>query len=162
MSERPRPFEGVTDFFGELGRMREIGAYGYPPGQAGRTHATAWVPPTDIFARGSDLGLRIDLAGVAPEDVSITFAQGVLTVSGERQSWVGTDGDDSFHLRERFYGAFRRSIALPEGTTQAQISAEFDNGLLELTIAGGAAAAQPVRIAVRAKGADTPADPSAG
>lgn len=156
MSERPRPFEGVTDFFGELGRMREVGAYGYPPGQSERTHATAWVPPTDIFASGSDLGIRIDLAGVRPEDVTITFAQGVLTVSGERRSWVGTDGDDSFHLRERYYGAFRRAIALPEGTTDAQISAEFDNGLLELTVSGAAQAAQPVRIAVRAKTADPP------
>lgn len=154
MSERPRAFEGVTDFFGELGRMREIGAYGYPVGQAGRTHTTAWVPPTDIFASGDDLGIRIDLAGVRPEEVSITFAQGVLTVSGERPSWLGTDGDDSFHLRERFYGAFRRAVVLPEGTTEGQISAEFDNGLLELTISGGAQAAQPVRIAVRAKTAD--------
>ncbi len=157
MNERPRAFEGVSDFFGELGRMREIGAYGYPQGQPpGRTHATAWVPPTDIFASGSDLGIRIDLAGVRPEDVTITFTQGVLTVSGERPSWLGTDGDDSFHLRERFYGAFRRAVVLPEGTTEAQISAEFDNGLLELTITGGAQAAQPVRIAVRAKTADPP------
>ena len=149
-----KQFEGVTDFFSELARMRQIGTYGHPGGQEDqqRTHATAWVPPTDIFARGDDLGIRIDLAGVHPEDVSITFAQGVLTVSGERRTWQDTDGDDSFQIRERFYGAFRRSINLPEGTQESQISAEFEDGMLELIVTGGAAAAEPARIAVRAKG----------
>ena len=154
MAEGPRKqFEGVTDFFSELARMRHVGAYGNPVGQESqqRTHATAWVPATDIFARGEDLGIRIDLAGVSPEDVSITFAQGVLTVSGERRTWQGTDGDDSFQLRERFYGAFRRAITLPEGTQESQISAEFEDGLLELTVVGGAAATAPARIAVRSK-----------
>lgn len=154
MAEGHRPFEGVTDFFSELGRMRQIGAYGYPAASEDqqRTHATAWVPATDIFARGDDLGIRIDLAGVRPDDVSVTFAHGVLTVSGERQSWVGTDGDASFHVRERFYGAFRRAITLPEGTTEDQITAEFEDGLLELVVQGGAVAAAPVRIALTRRG----------
>ena len=107
------------------------------------------MPATDIFARGDDLGIRIELAGVRPEDVTITFSQGVLIVSGERRTALGTDGDDAFHIRERFFGAFRRAITLPEGTSEAQIDAEFENGLLELTIAGAAAAAQPTRIALR-------------
>ena len=152
--EQRKQFEGVTDFFSELARMRQIGTYGNPGAQEGqqRTHATAWVPATDIFAKGDDLGIRIDLAGVHPEDVSITFTQGVLTVSGERQSGLGTDGNENFQIRERFYGAFRRAINLPEGTTESQISAEFEDGLLELIVTGGAAAAEPARIAVRAKG----------
>lgn len=154
MAEGQRnPFEGVTDFVSELGRMRHIGAYGYPPGHEAqqRTQATAWVPATDVFAHEADLGIRIELAGVSPDQVSITFAHGVLTVSGERRTWEGTDGDGSFHVRERFHGAFRRTITLPEGTTDAQITAEFENGLLELTVAGGAAQAEPARIALQPK-----------
>jgi HSP20 family protein len=149
-----KQFEGVTDFFSELARMRQVGTYGNPMGHEGsqRTHATAWVPATDIFARGEDLGIRIDLAGVHPDDVSVTFTQGVLTVSGERRTWQDTDGDDSFQIRERFYGTFRRAINLPEGTQESQISAEFEDGQLELIVTGGAAASEPARIAVRAKG----------
>jgi HSP20 family protein len=148
------PFEGVTDFFSELGRLRHVGTYGAEPMQEGRqrTHATAWVPATDIFVRDEDLGIRIELAGVRSEDVSITFSQGVLTVSGERRTALGTGGDDSFHIRERFYGVFRRSITLPEGTGDEQITAEFENGLVEITVAGAAAAAEPTRIALKTKG----------
>ena len=51
---RRNPFEGVTDFFSEMGRMRAVGLHGgLEPGlqDAERTHASAWVPATDIFAR---------------------------------------------------------------------------------------------------------------
>ena len=154
MTEGQRnPFEGVTDFFSELSRMRHIGSHGYEPGHEGRqrTHANAWVPSTDIFVHGADLGIRIELAGVRPEDVSITFSQGVLSVSGERKTWLGTDGDESFHVRERPYGTFRRAITLPEGTREDQITADFENGLVQLVVAGGAAAAEPTRIPLRTR-----------
>ena len=62
MAEQHRnPFEGVTDFFSELARMRSIGLRGGPEhtGEAvERTHASAWVPTTDILARGADLLIR--------------------------------------------------------------------------------------------------------
>lgn len=145
------PFEGVTDFFSELSRMRELGTHGgsHSHEDKQRTHASAWVPATDIVARDQDLVIRVELSGVEPDDVEITFSHGVLTVSGERRSELGTGSEDSFYIRERFYGAFRRAITLPEGTDDSQISAEFENGLLELTVRGGATGAEPKRIALR-------------
>jgi HSP20 family protein len=146
--DRRNPFEGVTDFFSELSRLREIGARGseHAHESAQRTHARAWVPATDIFARDADLVIRIDLAGVRPEDVDITFSHDVLTVSGERRTELGTSGEDAFYIRERFHGAFRRAITLPEGIEPGQISAEFDNGLVEITVKGGMAGTEPTRI----------------
>lgn len=157
MPDVPRnPFEGVTDFFSELNRMREVGAHGREHGQEERqrTHASAWVPATDIFARNGDLVVRIEVAGLRPEDVDITFSHGVLTVSGTRRTELGTGGDDSFYIRERFYGAFRRAITLPEGTDERQISAEFHNGLVEITVRGGVTAAEPTRIPLRDRSSD--------
>ena len=58
MPDDPKnPFEGVTDFFSELSRMRELGTHGRDQGHEHRqrTHASAWVPATDIFARDQDL-----------------------------------------------------------------------------------------------------------
>jgi HSP20 family protein len=83
--DRPNPFGGVTDFFSELARMRSVGVRG--GGEHGveaveRTHASAWVPPTDILALGDDLVVRVELAGVDPEDIDLRFSHGVLTVSG--------------------------------------------------------------------------------
>jgi HSP20 family protein len=146
----PNPFEGVSDFFSEVARMREIGTRGYDPHQSRmRTHATAWVPATDIFARDGDLVVRVELAGVHPEDIEITFSQGVLTVAGQRLTELGGADEDSFFVRERPYGAFRRSITLPAGVGESDISAEFVDGLAEITVAGGASAAEQSRIELR-------------
>jgi HSP20 family protein len=152
-SHSPRnPFEGVTDFFTELSRMRDVGAHGreHPREERKRTHASAWVPTTDIFARGDDLVIRVELAGVDPDDVELRFAGGVLTVSGNRDPEFGEDGDEpTFYVRERFYGEFRRSINLPEGTRPEQIQAAFDDGLVEIVIAGAVSHAESTRIALR-------------
>jgi HSP20 family protein len=149
----PSPFEGVSDFFSEMARMREIGRTGYDQAHQSsmRTHATAWVPATDIFARGDDLVIRVELAGVHPEDVDITYSQGTLTVAGRRHRELGGADEDSFFVRERPYGAFRRSITLPATTSESDISAEFIDGLAEITVAGGcsAKAAEEGRIELR-------------
>lgn len=142
------PFRGFMDMASEWNRMRSLGTYGQEPGQENqeRTHATAWVPSADVFARGSDLVIRVELAGVDPEDIDVTFHESVLTISGERKK----DLDEvDFYVHERFYGVFRRSMTLPASVAEDQISAEFVNGLVEITVKGGAAAAEPRRIQIR-------------
>ena len=142
------PFRGFLDMASEMNRMRHIGSYGYESSQEGqeRTHANAWVPNADVFARGRDLVVRMELAGVAPEKIDVSFHQGTLTVSGEREKDVE---DVSFYVHERFYGVFRRSMTLPAGIDDDDITAEFENGLVEITVEGGAATAEPRRIEVR-------------
>ena len=151
MEGHRNPFEGVTDFFSELNRMRDLGRHGYEHAHEDRerTHATAWVPAADIFSRAGDLVIRIDLAGMRPDDVAITFADGQLTVFGERSTEEDTGGPESFYIRERFYGSFRRAVTLPPGTEQSQISAEFENGLVEVIVRGAASGAEPQRIALK-------------
>jgi len=151
---RRNPFEGVTDFFSEMNRMRALGLRGGPEQgmqDAERTHASAWVPVTDIFARGEDLVIRVELAGVDPEDIDLRFAHGVLAVSGTRRSEIDDDNDVEFYIRERFYGEFRRTINLPDGTEQSQISAEFDDGLVEITVRSGVSSSDSTRIALADK-----------
>ncbi|WP_193612801.1 Hsp20/alpha crystallin family protein [Nocardioides lijunqiniae] len=150
MSEHRNPFEGVTDFFSELSRMRSVGLHGR--GEHGvevseRTHASAWVPSTDILSHGDDLVIRVELAGVDPADVDVSFSHGVLTVSGTRPT--GADDESAqFLIRERFHGAFRRAVTLPEGTEAEQIHAVFDDGLVEITVAGAVAATDGTRIEI--------------
>ncbi len=150
MTEQQRnPFRGFLDMASEMNRMRNIGAYGQETGQEDRerTHATAWVPTVDVFARGRDLVIRMELAGVAPQDIDVSFHENTLTVSGERGRDM--DGEVSFYVHERFYGVFRRSMTLPAGIDDSDISAEFDNGLVEITVRGGATNPEPRRIEVR-------------
>lgn len=152
MSEaRRNPFRGIVDVMSEMNRIREVGRTGHETGQENRqrTHATAWVPSTDIFAKGADLMIRVSLSGVFQEDVDVTFSDGVLTVSGERRSDLDEEGV-SFYVRERYYGTFRRNITLPAGIDESSISADFENGLLEIVVRGGAATAavEPRRIEI--------------
>lgn len=148
MSERRDPFRGLVDSISEWNRMREYGMYGPELGQEQRrTHATAWIPTADIFARGDDLILRYELAGVREQDVDITLTGGVLTVSGERRSELDED-EVHFYARERSYGHFRRSMNLPESVDGSKINASFEDGMLELTITGGAAYPEPERIRI--------------
>jgi HSP20 family protein len=153
--EQRNPFHGIVDAISEWNRMREVGMgrIGYEARQEDRrrTQANAWVPTTDVFARGGDLVIRVSLSGVYPEDVDITLSNGVLTVSGERRSKLEEEEEVSFYVRERYYGAFRRSITLPAGIDEGDISADYDNGMLEIVVRGGAAAAEPRRIEIRAK-----------
>jgi len=136
--EERRPFSGVTDLFSELNRMRDLGTHGreHPHEDKERTHASAWVPPTDIVAQGDDLVIRIELAGVDPEEIHLSYSQGVLTVSGSRRTELADDDPSNFYVRERFYGEFRRSITLPESIKPSQITAEFDNGLVQIIVRG--------------------------
>ena len=151
--DAPRnPFEGVTDYFSELNRMRRTGLHGLEGHEERqRTHASAWVPATDIYVRGDDLVIRVEVAGVDPDDVSLGFAHGVLTVSGNRRPEVEGDVETAFYVRERFYGEFRRVITLPEGTEPSDITAVFDNGLVEVTVRGGASRPDTSRIELRSR-----------
>jgi len=153
MSDQRNPFEGVTDFFSELARMRSIGIHGgaeHGGEPSERTHSSAWVPTTDILAKGDDLVIRVELAGVDPDDVDLSFSHGVLTVSGTRRRGPSDDSAE-FLIRERYYGAFRRAITLPEGTKADQISAEFDDGLVEVTVTNGVSPADSTRISLTDK-----------
>lgn len=155
MARRRSPFHGVSDLFSEAARMREVAIgrqdYEHSTGDRQRTHATAWVPATDIFSHDDDLVIRVDLAGVRPEDVEITYVGHILSIDGERLTEPETGGADSFYVRERFHGVFRRAITLPDEVDEEQIEAEFLHGLVEITVRGGAAQAdeQPRRIRLK-------------
>ena len=151
--ERRNPFHGLLDSISEWNRMREVGSGRIGPDTGHearpRTHATAWVPSTDVVARGRDLVIRVSLSGVSPEDVEITLYSDVLTVSVARRD-DPDDQDETFYVRERYYGVFMRSWTLPAGIRAEDVSADFENGLLEITVKGGAAdVPEPRRIEIK-------------
>lgn len=85
---RNNPFRGIVDMMSEMDRMRYLGKTGYDRDYEDheRTHADAWIPTADIFARGEDLVIWMELPGLPREAIDITFSDGVLTVFGERNA----------------------------------------------------------------------------
>ena len=142
---RHNPFRGFLDVMSETNRARSqwltrTGEGGSGESDGGRSQAAAYVPPADIFATGNDLIVRCEVPGVRHADVSVTVSSGMLTISGYRDSELSNDNDVVYYTRERVYGAFRRSMLLPEGVEQDAIHAVVRNGLLEIRVSGGAAA----------------------
>ncbi|MES1934984.1 Hsp20/alpha crystallin family protein [Salinisphaera hydrothermalis] len=133
------PFRGFLDVMSEMSRAQEEWMTRGKVSGRGRSHAAAYVPPADIFALGDDLIVRCEVAGVKSEDVSVTVASNVLTISGRRDSELN-ENEVLYYTRERVYGEFRRSMILPDGVDQSDINATVRNGLLEIRVAGGAAA----------------------
>jgi HSP20 family protein len=151
MGKTRNPFRGLMDHMSEMTRMREYAEGGGPGAEdQRRTHATAWVPTTDIVARGDDLIIRCELAGVHQDDIDISLSNGVLTISGERRSGL-TEEELTYYTRERYFGHFRRSISLPDGVEGKKMSADFEDGLLEISIEGGANLPEPQRIPIRSR-----------
>ena len=152
--EQHQRFHGLFDTVAELNRMREFWRAGVDQPQEGRTHSSAWIPRMDIFAQGDDLVMRCELAGVARDEVDISFDRDTLTIFGERTGAPDVD-DKAYYVRERQYGSFRRTINLPQGTDRSSVTAVLEDGLLEITVAGGCAARrEPQHIDISVGGGD--------
>lgn len=98
----------------------------------GSTSAPAWAPPVDISERKDAYVLTVELPGVKVEDLEIAFQDGLLTIQGERSR---TDSpDEQFHVLERRYGLFRRSITLPLHVKADAIEASTEDGVLQVLV----------------------------
>ncbi len=92
-----------------------------------------WTPAIDVVRDDGDLVVRAELPGIKPEEVKIEVEDDVLTVSGEHQE-TKEEEDKKYVRRERRYGAFSRSIALPAGVDAKRIKAKTHDGIVEVTI----------------------------
>jgi HSP20 family protein len=114
--------------------------------------ATAsWIPAVDIHEYDDRFALFVDLPGVDPNNVDITLAGGVLTLSGERttEKPVNRKEREVVTRLERGNGRFYRRFILPDSIDSDQIRAVGRNGVLEVSIPK-TAKAQPRRIQVAA------------
>ena len=99
----------------------------------GATSAPAWAPPVDIAERKDAYVLTVELPGVKVEDLEIAFQDGLLTIQGTR-SLAQDSSEEQFHVLERRYGLFRRSITLPLHVQADAIEASTDDGVLQVVV----------------------------
>ena len=146
------PLRGFYDVQGEMNRMlnEALGSLALVPRRRSNG-GTGWVPALDVLQEDGDIVVRAELPGVKQEDVDITYRDGILTISGVRQAEKQKEGA-GYYVRERRYGSFRRSLALPEGTDESSIKARFQDGVLEVTLQGAAAVQEPKRIQIEGTG----------
>ncbi len=141
------PFRGFWDTQSEIDRMfNDMMRNFIGTRRAGGGTQQLWAPRLEAFAKDGDLVLHYDLPGVGLEDVDITLDANVLTISGERKA-LREEGVNHY-LNELPYGAFRRSVSVPEGVDADAIKARFENGVLEVVLTGAVQEIEPKKIAI--------------
>ncbi len=115
-------------------------------------HASAMRLALDIVENENAFVVKASVPGLNPEDLDISFAENTLTVQGEIREET-TNASDRFHLRERRFGHFTRSVNLPVGVKADDIDAQYENGVLVLTLPK-AEETKPRKISVRSHNGD--------
>jgi HSP20 family protein len=96
--------------------------------------ATAgWNPAVDIAEHDDAYAVKIELPGVAKDDVRIVMHENMLTVRGEKKQEKEAKGSN-YHRVERSYGVFQRSFALPTSVKGDNIDATFKDGVLSISL----------------------------
>jgi HSP20 family protein len=140
---------GFYDAHSEVNRLLDemFGGLGRRPGSRGVQATAEWAPSVDVLQKNGDLVVRVEMPGVKPEDVHVAVHNRVLTISGERK--VDEEEERAgYYVRELRHGSFQRSMILPEGVEEEKIHARYEDGILEVTLEGAAAAREPKRIEI--------------
>jgi HSP20 family protein len=102
------------------------------------------VPAVDLVERNGGYELQAELPGLSENQIEVKLANGMLTIKGEKSSERIEDEDD-YHLRERSFGSFQRSFRVPANVDADKIEAQFDKGVLKVSLPKSAAAIQAER-----------------
>jgi len=92
-----------------------------------------WVPSLDLSDRGDSLVAELEVPGMDPKDINISVTGDVLTISGEKKR-EKEDKEHNYHLVERSYGKFSRSIRLPSTVNPDRVEAFYKDGILIISL----------------------------
>src|SRR5690349_8668957 len=93
----------------------------------------SFVPKVDILENEKGYEVNLAVPGLSKEDFKIDLNDNFLTISGERK-FTKEKKENNFHSIETQYGNFKRSFSLPENVDASKISAQYANGILEITV----------------------------
>lgn len=119
--------DDLEQFDRQLDRM--LHAIRFPHEHRFRTRT--WRPPTDVYETDDAVIVKIEIAGMNPDDFEISFADRALTVKGNRKD---VDEKLSYHCLEIPYGEFQVQVALPGTFLEDEIDAKYENGYLYVTL----------------------------
>ncbi|WP_198001427.1 Hsp20/alpha crystallin family protein [Nibribacter ruber] len=95
--------------------------------------AVGFTPQVDLWETKEAYAVEVALPGLKKEDIHVEFQEGVLTVSGERKQREESQ-EQKYRRVESNYGKFSRSFQLPEQVDGAAINAQFENGVLHISL----------------------------
>jgi len=126
---RWEPFRGVISLQEQVNRLFNDAF----ERQGEESSLTAWAPAVDIYETEHELVVKADLPDVDPKDLDIRVENNVLTIRGERK-FEKKVNEENYLRVERAYGSFARSFTLANSVNSDAIKADYQNGVLTLTI----------------------------
>jgi HSP20 family protein len=90
-------------------------------------------PSIDVSESDQSIVLTAELPGISEDDIDISIQDGVLSLKGEKKM-EKKDDKDNYHVVERRYGSFQRSMRLPASVDESAVAAKFDKGVLTVTM----------------------------
>jgi HSP20 family protein len=103
-------------------------------GLRGRTEMIGeWLPSLDVSETKNELVVKAEVPGMDPKDIDISLSDGTLTIKGEKKQ-EKEEKEADYHLVERSYGSFTRSVQLPKEVQSEKINASYKNGILKITL----------------------------
>ena len=90
-------------------------------------------PRIDISETDGEYKIEAELPGINQKEIDVKIDNNILTIKGKKED-VKEEKEKNYHLRERYYGAFQRSISLPNNIEPEKIKARFENGVLNISV----------------------------
>ncbi len=128
---RWRPFEDLMNIHQNFDRLFDEFFGRYPLEFDGRVGT--WSPAVDVSEDRDNIYFSVEVPGLSKDDVKITIQDNLLTIRGEKKQETEQKGTN-YHRVERSYGAFTRSFSLPTAIETDKIKAQFQEGLLRITL----------------------------
>jgi HSP20 family protein len=92
-----------------------------------------WLPSLDVAETKNELVVKAEVPGMNPKDIDISLSDGVLTIKGDKRQ-EKEEKEADYHLVERSYGSFIRSVQLPKEVQSDKISASYKDGILKISL----------------------------
>jgi HSP20 family protein len=127
---RFEPFRELAALQNEMGRWMSTLAGATTPGNG---QSSNWLPAVDVWETDNEVVLSFDLPGIPEDKITVELDDNVLTVSGERER-TQEHTSERFYRFERRFGTFSRSVTLPAGVTESDITANYKDGVLEVRV----------------------------
>ncbi len=150
MITRWDPFRDINQLQGGLNRLFQD----YNRGSDELTTSGSFVPAVDVYDDEHNLVLKMEVPGVDQKDIDIRLENNTLTVRGER-NFEKEEKEENFHRIERRYGTFSRSFTLPNSVDTEKVNANYENGVLKISLAKRAEA-KPKQIKVNVGSSSKP------
>src|ERR1043165_7879683 len=130
--EPVREFSGLQD---RLNRMNRLFRESFSPeGPEEALTTTSFAPPVDIYEDEHTITLKLEVPGIDEKDIDVRVQGNTLMVHGERKI-EKEEKEENFRRVERQYGHFTRSFTLPDTVDTGQVHANYDKGVLKISLA---------------------------